>query len=57
MRSSDDDLDQPEHENEDPPGHLGAAGARPCHATAFRPHRFLAAGGIDSELRPPWVPG
>src|SRR5450759_2556223 len=40
----DDDLDQPEQEDDDPPGHLGGPGARPRDVATVRPRRFLARG-------------
>ena len=40
----DDELDQPEDEDDDPPGHLGAAGTASGDAPAVGPHRLLARG-------------
>src|SRR5665647_2002073 len=50
----DDDLDQPEQEDDDPPGQLGGPGARPRDVTTVRPHRLLARGrrGLLGDDRP-----
>src|SRR3990172_4839416 len=45
---SNDELDQPEHEDDDASGHLGRPGARPGDATTVRPHRLL------TRVRPRW---
>src|SRR5664280_4726 len=43
----DDDLDEPEHEDDDPARHLGVAGARPRDLSAVRPDGLLRDGRCE----------